>query len=91
MKMCPLIFPSCNTVVNSDKGKWSLTCLKTIAIHTTVFDINRIPTEQMEKHLFSFWCKMVLKRPTIPVIDQGPISRLYPLLTPNFLRLTARK
>ena len=28
---------------------------------------------------------MVVKRPTIPTTDQGPISRLYPLLTPNFL------
>ena len=33
---------------------------------------------------------MVLKRPTMPMIDQGSISRLYPLLKPNFLRLTER-
>ena len=29
---------------------------------------------------------MVIKWPTIPMIDQGPVSRLFPLLTTNLLR-----
>ena len=30
--------------------------------------------------------KMAIKRPIIPIIDQGSIFRLYPKFTPNFLR-----
>ena len=33
---------------------------------------------------------MVTKRPIIPTTDQGPISKLYPLLTHNFLQATKR-
>ena len=51
-------------------------------------DIDRIATEQKKKKRSAFGAKMVLKRPTMPIIDQGSISGLYPLLTPNFLRLT---
>ena len=46
--------------------------------HLFVFDIDRIPTEHMKKTCSVFGAKMVLKRPTIPTIDQGPISRQHP-------------
>ena len=44
--------------------------------------------ENWKKTWSVFGAKMVLKRPTIPTIDQGPISTLYPLFKPNFFRLT---
>ena len=37
-----------------------------------------------------FGAKMVTKSPIIRTIDQGPISKLYPLLTPNFLQAIER-
>ena len=33
---------------------------------------------------------MMVKRSSIPIIDQGPISRPCPKLTPNFLRKSER-
>ena len=55
-----------------------------LSTQLSVLDIDRFSTEQMEENVVSFWCKNSDKRPIIPTIDQGPISKLYPLLTPNF-------
>ena len=37
-----------------------------------------------------FGAKLVVKWPSTPKIDYGPIFRLYPQLTPNFSRLKER-
>jgi len=44
----------------------------------------------LKNNVISFGAKVVVKWLTIPIIDHGAISRLYPLSTINFLRQPER-